>query len=165
MPKLAIYVPKREMREIEKWRKKINFSQVFMSALLKEIRERSRIVTGNADELTAAAAFYRRKLAENSHNLVDFGFELGSKHVIGCCLSPDAIRRLLGLQELESADSESIQLIETGMASDMQLMNEHAQKQGYTEHTHPRWKLEVYRGYVKGVAAAWKRVCEEMESV
>ena len=33
MPNLAIYVSKKEMRHIDRWRKKINFSRVFMRAL------------------------------------------------------------------------------------------------------------------------------------
>ncbi len=165
MPKLAIYVPKKEMREIEKWRKKINFSKIFMTALLKEIRERSRTAKGTKDELAAAAAFYKRKLSENSQSLVDFGFEVGSKHVIGCRLSPDVIRRVLEIEEFDTADSEAIKVIEGAIGSELRLANEHIQKHGYTERSHPTWRHEIFRGYVKGVAAAWKRVCDEMESV
>ena len=39
MPKLAIYVPKKAKKEIDRWRKRINFSQMFMRALEGEIRE------------------------------------------------------------------------------------------------------------------------------
>ena len=82
MPKLAIYVPKKDMKELDKWRKTINFSQVFMMALMDEIHQRSRTPAAGADQLTAAAQHYRRELAGSASPMVDLGYQLGSRKVL-----------------------------------------------------------------------------------
>ena len=83
MPKLAIYVPKKDMRQIEKWRKKINFSRVFMRALLAEIRERERAGKPSKKgekQMVEAAAHYRQELvaqgsvALDDEELMDIAF-------------------------------------------------------------------------------------------
>lgn len=162
MPKLAIYVPKKDMREIERWRKKINFSQVFMKALLREIRSRSRKVDAGRGKLAAAAEYYRQKLAEDSDSLSDFGYKLGTQHVIECRLDPETIRTLLEIDGLDRAEGDGLAAVEQAIGSDRKQVDELADRSGFDEQSHPAWRSAVYEGYVAGVGAAWKRICDEM---
>ncbi|OHB81105.1 MAG: hypothetical protein A2W31_15035 [Planctomycetes bacterium RBG_16_64_10] len=163
MPKLAIYVPKKDMREIEKWRKKINFSRVFMQALRREIADRSRFVEAREEQVAVAAAYYRRRLMEDSARLVDIGYRLGSRHVMDCRLAPETIRRLLEIDDLETAQPEDLVAVEQALGKGIDEVNQLARQHGFDEASHPAWRLAVYRGYLTGVAAAWKRVCEYMQ--
>ena len=165
MPKLAIYVPKKDMREIEKWRKKINFSKVFMRALFQEITERSRDFEAPKDKLTTAARHYKDKLVESSESLVEFGYRLGSKHVLDCRLVPDTIMQLLDVGEADSLTSENIVAIEKTMGQDLKSAEAFSQEQGCDERSHPTWRNAICEGYLKGVAAAWTRVCEQMRAM
>ena len=162
MPKLAIYVPKKDLRVIEKWRKKINFSKVFMRALSDEIRDRSRVVDTDDAKLTAAAEYYRRKLADGSEPLIDFGHQLGSRHVIDCQLSPDSIRQVMKIKESETWQPEDVAAIEETIGDDLQTIDDLLTKNDYDEQSRATWRHVVYRGYLQGVAAAWQRVCEHM---
>lgn len=164
MPKLAIYVPKKQMREIDRWRKKINFSQIFMKALSQEIAERSRDVSAADGELTAAAEFYRNKLAETSGPLIDIGFELGSRQVIDCQLSPEMILRLLKIDDVGTANEDELSALEEAIAPHAGRIDEFRQTHGYDERSYPNWRAVVQTGFLKGVAAAWQRVCERMKT-
>ncbi len=97
MPKLAIYVPKEEMREIERWRTRLNFSKIFLRAVQREIREQSRDFAADEDDLAKAANHYRRLLADDDATLVDAGHALGVEQVLKCKLTPKQIRRALPL--------------------------------------------------------------------
>ena len=66
MPKLAIYVTKKAKKEIDRWRKTINFSQVFMRALEHEIRGRERSLAADDSELAPAARHYRQQMSSHS---------------------------------------------------------------------------------------------------
>jgi len=164
MPKLAIYVPKPAMREIERWRHQINFSQVFMRAITEEIHQRSRAVEGGDEKWAAAAAFYRRKLAENSASLVDFGYQLGGQHILDCRLSPETIRRLLAIEPLDASRQQDWEAIEEAIGSDGSKLEARAQQLGVDDLSHPTWRTAIARGYLAGVAAAWKRVCDQIRS-
>lgn len=165
MPKLAIYVPKKAMKEIERWRKRINFSQVFMRALHNEINDRSRILDSDSDQLSAAALHYKRKLSDGSKPLVDYGHQLGSQHVIQCQLSPETIRRILEITDFETVTTEDISAIDQTVGADLKSVDKMRKEQGIDAESHPTWKNEVYRGYVKGVSDAWKQVCEAMKTI
>jgi len=39
MPKIGVYIPKDRMQDIEKWRKKLNFSAIFMEAFDAKIAD------------------------------------------------------------------------------------------------------------------------------
>lgn len=168
MPKLAIYVPKRDMRQIEAWRKKINFSKVFMKALMAEIRamERStKRTTSDQGQLARAAEYYQCEMIEEGADvLVDRGFALGRQHVLDCRLSATTIRQLL---KIDSADrlstAESAQVVEL-LGDAMRGVDQLAEKHGFDDTSRPLWEQAVYRGYLKGVAAAWQEVCEQMHS-
>ncbi len=162
MPKLAIYVPKEEMRQIEKWRKRINFSQVFMRALAVEIRERSRGARASGDQVAAAADFYKRKLAANCQPLEDAAFQLGSKHVLDCRLSPEQILRINGLADAESLSKDDVAELEGAIGDDKKNIDAAFKKLDLDEQSFPAWRQVAHRGYAKGVAAAWKQVCERM---
>ena len=162
MPKLAIYVPKKDMRVIEKWRKRINFSKVFMRALSQEIRDRNRVVTTDDDKLGAAAAYYKRKLTECSDVLVDSGYDLGTSHVIECQLSPELIQRLLKLGRQQDWNDDDLAFIEEAVGDRMAAIDALLDKHGYDAQARPTWRKVVYQGYLNGVAAAWQKVCEHM---
>ena len=71
MPKLAIYVPKKAKKEIDRWRKRINFSQVFMRALENEIRELQRAIDADDGESDDRSTTLRdRQLAGDRESLV-----------------------------------------------------------------------------------------------
>lgn len=165
MPKLAIYIPKRDMREIEKWRKKINFSQVFMQALMREIAHRSRSVSADDDKVSAAARHYRKKLASNQQPLVDFGFQSGSDDVLECRLAPETILRLQRIEDSDDPSSADQHEIEKALGDHKAKIADFAAQHQIDESTHPLWRTSICSGYVNGVAAAWKRVCEEMRDV
>ena len=168
MPKLAIYVPKKEMRVIEKWRDEINFSQVFMRALMQEISERSRRVRAQRGQVTAAAKYYQRTLSEASQPLVDFGHKLGARHVLQCRLSPELVLRLAAIarpRKTDAMQSDDVATIETAIGRDSKCIDDYANQQGYDEQCYPTWRLAVYRGYLGGVGDAWKRVCEKMREM
>ena len=119
MPKLAIYVPKKDWREIEKWRKKINFSRIFMQALTREIQERSRGVKASSDRIAAAADFYRQQLAESSAPLTDFSFKQGSEDVLECRLTPQLIQKVAQIE-----DQDNLQKADTARDEHAQVKNQ-----------------------------------------
>jgi hypothetical protein len=163
MPKLAIYIPKKDLREIEQWRRKLNFSQIFMKALRQEIRERSRMRDASDDQLTRAAEHYRHVLIEDCGCLTDIGYDLGCTQVLECVLTPGVIRQMLKLNdagELQSADLEEVAKAMGGR----QTLTELARGQGVDDQTHPTWRQSICGGYVKGVADAWARVCEQIRA-
>ncbi len=163
VPKLAIYVPKKEMKVIEKWRKQINFSKVFMKALGQEIRERSRIAATDGNRLKAAAQYYRKKMADSSEALVEFGIQIGNRHVIDCRLSPESIHALLKLKEVDAWQPDDTAMLEECISDEMVSINQMLSESGYDEEeSSGSWRNVVYRGYIEGVATAWRQVCEHM---
>ena len=165
MPKLAIYVPKQAKKQIEKWRKTINFSQVFMRALEGEIRERQRSLEVGDDQLTAAARHYRRQLTANADALVDLGHQLGTRLVLDCQLEPDTIHRLVGLAARAELSPEDRGVVEEVLGKQARKLAEEAGGLGYHEQSHPGFQADLYRGVVLGVTAAWERVCAEMNQL
>jgi hypothetical protein len=164
MPKLAIYIPKTEMREIDKWRKKINFSRVFMQALQQEIQRRSRSLEVGQDKLEAAASHYRRELSADATPLSEFGYQLGSSHVLDCRLQTGEIRRLLRAAEGDLS-GEDIAVADKAISADMAKAESFAREHEFTEETCPDWRRIVLSGYVQGVADAWREVCRKMASL
>ena len=162
MPKLAIYIPKEEMRRLEKWRKRINFSRIFMQALEQEIREQTRMADVADGKLVAAAKYYQRKLSESCQPLVDAGFELGTARVLRCRLTPEQIRQLLEISEQDEYSDESVVELEKVIGDDHKRLAKTFQKLGFDEQSFPTWRRMAYRGFVQGVAAAWRQVCERM---
>ena len=162
MPKLAIYVPKKEMKLIDKWRKRINFSQVFMRALQKEIQQQTQKVKGGRDQWTRAAKYYRQVMTDSSQPVVDFGFDLGSRHVLECQLAPETILRLLELNNRKALTSQDFALVQSEIDGDRKVIDKFLKDKGYDVNTFPIAREEVCRGYVQGVADTWKKVCEKM---
>jgi hypothetical protein len=163
MPKLAIYIPKKDMREIEKWRKKLNFSQVFMTALRREIRERSQFMKVSDDQMARAAEHYRRALTEDAGPLVEVGYQTGCTHVLECKLSPEVIRRLLELNDSEAWQAPELEEIVEAMGG-ARAFEKCVGEHGLEDRTHPTWRESICRGYTKGVSDTWARVCERMRS-
>ena len=106
MPKLAIYVPKQAKKEIDRWRKRINFSQVFMRALESEIRELQRAVDADDSQLTAAAQHYRRQMADGREMVGSLGHTEGVRLVLECRLDSEAIQTLAKWSEEPGLDGQ-----------------------------------------------------------
>lgn len=168
MPKLAIYVPKKEMREIDKWRKKINFSKIFMQALKQEIRERTRTSESlPQDKLSAAARHYKQKLIEGSASVADFGYELGSQEILDCQLTPEVIHQLVEIGEQTAGDlgDEQQRYIEKSLKNCRAAIEAFCREHSIDEQTNPAWRDALYRGYLKGITVVWEQVCREMKSM
>ena len=168
MPKLAIYVPKKDMRQIEKWRKKINFSRVFMRALMAEIRELERAKKPSKKsekQMAEAAAHYRQELvAQGSVALDDEAYQLGFNQVIQCRLSAESIRAMLPLQQKDEWSSEDHEQVKESLGVDQETLQKVAREQGFDDTSRAVWETSVLRAYVNGITEAWRRVCEEMAS-
>ena len=159
MPKLAIYVPKKEMVELEKWRKKINFSKVFMRAVMGEIRDRRRKSKPN-EKAAAAARHYRKQLSAESESLEDAGFRLGSSHVMACRLTIQQIRDIQSIDQSESLPAEGAKQIEKWIGNDVHKMD--SALKDSDESSRQALKNLFMRAYVKGVLASWREVCDQM---
>lgn len=162
MPKLAIYIPKKDMREIDRWRKKVNFSQIFMTALRKEIRDRSRTVGGSDGQLSKAAEHYRESLDADFGSLIEGGYQLGASDVLDCRLEVQVIRQLLPLSEKEALDGGDVKAVCEAIG-DKSRLEKLAQQQGVENRATPTWRELLCRGYAKGVAEAWEQVCQQMQ--
>ncbi len=164
MPKLAIYIPKSEMKQIERWRKKLNFSRIFMQALSREINLRSREAPLDADKLAKAAAFYGSQLAADHQQIADSGFATGQSHVLDCELSAESIRELVKIDSSELGDEKVVrrlaELLGPTREKVSQAMGELREEHQITEQTHPAWKRAFHEGYLAGIQAAWKQVCQ-----
>ena len=163
MPKLAIYVPKKDMKELEKWRKTINFSQVFMKALMDEIHQRSRTPVAGDDQLTAAAQHYRRELAGSASPMVDLGFQLGSRQVMECQLDSATIRTLLDLGSCDLLSAQDQATVENAIGDQLEQLTQRACDQGYDDQSHPGWRWAAAKGYLQGISTAWDQICETMK--
>lgn len=165
MPKLAIYVPKQQMRELDKWRKQINFSKVFMRAVMQEIRDRTQFGEESSDEVANAARHYKRMLSASagSEEVIAAGHRLGTRHVLDCRLAPETLRSLMDCQEPLSDDD--VKTIEKAIGDDKKSLVDVLRGEGFDDDTYPTWRSDAYRGYVKGVSDAWKRVREQMKSL
>jgi len=162
MPKLAIYVSKQDMKSIERWRKRINFSKLFIHAVFDEMRRLERSVTAPEGKVAAAADYYRSKMSQIAGPLTEFGFELGAAHVLDCKLSPEVIRKLLEVRNVGVEAAEDRKLIEQTLGEDLRNVEQFANDHGFREETFPTWRTAAYRGYLDGVAAAWEKVCLKM---
>ncbi|MFP6659182.1 MAG: hypothetical protein VB853_13450 [Pirellulales bacterium] len=111
MPILAIYIPKKNMKLIEKWRKQVNFSKIFMAALDREVKNRSRKVGTKKDKIAMAAEHYKTRLVEDSTVLVDFGYQLGVDDVLECRLETETINKLLNVSEFDDLATDDIPLV------------------------------------------------------
>lgn len=163
MPKLAIYVPKKAKKETDRWRKTINFSQVFMRALETEIRERERSFAAGDDEVANAVRHYRQQMSSRSEPLVSLGHAEGVRLVLECRLDPETIHVIIQwADEADVGNDERARIREClGKANDGLLKA--AEKIGYHSGTHPVLEADLHRGVVRGVVDAWERVCEKMK--
>jgi len=165
MPKLAIYVPKSDMKQIERWRKKINFSRVFMRALMTEIREREQAEkSSEPDRLTQAVAHYRQQLSEEgSEQLHDRAFEMGFAAVLDCRFSADVLRRISKLSEQDEwAEADWTFLCEMA-EGDHQKLLERAEQASLDSSGSTIWETAAMRGYAKGIQQGWQQVCDQLE--
>ena len=162
MPKLAIYVSKQDMKSIERWRKRINFSRVFISAVFEEVRRLERTADAPEGKLAAAADYYRSKMTEGASPMTDFGFELGTVQVLECQLSPEAIRRLLELRTMGFDAAEERKALEQSLAGGLGKLERFAKEHGFTDESYPTWREAAYQGYLDGIASAWEKVCVKM---
>ena len=164
MPKLAIYVSKQDMKSIERWRKRINFSKVFIHAVFEEIRRLERSADTPEDKLAAAADYYRSKLTSSAGPQHDFGFELGAAQVLDCDLEPETIRKLLD-SDSRGVDGGSAKQVLAALGKNAAKVEEYGRQHGLDDKTNPAWRSAVYGGYLDGVAAAWDKVCAHMRDV
>ncbi len=162
MPKLAIYIPKKDMKAIEKWRKKINFSKVFMQALLREIRERSRVVDTNEDRLKAAAVHYKKLLNDSSEDLIEFGHKLGSAHLIDCQINAELVQKIIQLKDNDDWTPEEVDIVQNAIGEDLKSIDEFIDQNDYDRPSQATWRKVVFQGYVQGVAVAWQQICDHM---
>jgi hypothetical protein len=163
MPKLAIYIPKKDMRELDRWRKKINFSQVFMTALRREIRDQTRNSSAPSDELARAAVHYRRSLAEEVGSVGDTAYQLGSADVLQCRLTVPVIRSLLELANLETLSADEIESTVEAMGGN-EALEAIAEKHGVDDRTDLTWRELACRNYIKGVVDVWAQVRERIRA-
>jgi hypothetical protein len=165
MPKLAIYIPKKDMKLIEKWRKQVNFSKIFMAALDREVKSRSRKVGAKKDKVAMAAAHYKSRLVEDSTVLVDFGYQLGVDDVLECRLETETIDKLLNIAEFDDLKHDDLNLVSGANKGRTKQIDKFGQTHGYQKHSNPTWRHAVYTGYLKGVSDAWSKVCEQLTSM
>ena len=165
MPKLAIYVPKQAKKEIDRWRKRINFSQVFMRALENEIRELERAVEADDSQLTAAAQHYRRQMADDREVVISLGHAEGARLVLECRLDQEAIQTLVKWSEEPELDGQQRGRIGELLDKDGDALRKSAKKLGYRPESHPGLEGDLFRGVVRGVTGAWGRVCEQMNQL
>ncbi|MFP6613927.1 MAG: hypothetical protein VB875_15055 [Pirellulales bacterium] len=165
MPKLAIYIPKKNMKLIEKWRKQVNFSKIFMAALDREVKNRSRKVGTKKEKIAMAAEHYKTRLVEDSTVLVDFGYQLGVDDVLECRLETETINKLLNVSEFDDLATDDIPLVTTANKNRAAQIDQFGQTHGYQDHSNPTWRHAVYTGYLKGVSDAWNKVCEQLTSM
>lgn len=162
MPKLAIYVPKREMKKIDRWRKKLNFSQIFMQALAREIDRQSQPRAAGA-RLAAAAAHYGEQLSGDLSHLRAFGIKLGAADVMDCRLTIPEIKAILGL--VETDDGKKVipaQARDGAWKHHKKVISSFGEKQKIDDIHHPGWRRSLHDGYVEGVQSAWDEVCRVM---
>ena len=75
------------------------------------------------------------------------------------------IRRLLTLENQETLSAEDRELIEAILDNQLQTLVRDAHQLGFNDQAHPEFLTDAFRGYIKGVAAAWERVCTEMKEL
>ena len=165
MPKLAIYVPKQAKKEIDRWRKRINFSQVFMRALESEIRELQRAVDADDSQLTAAAQHYRRQMADGREMVVSLGHTEGVRLVLECRLDSEAIQTLAKWSEEPGLDGQQRERIGELLGKNGDALRKSAKNLGSRPETHPGLETDLFQGVVRGVTDAWGRVCEQMNQL
>lgn len=162
MPKLAIYVPKQEMKKIDRWRKKINFSRVFMQALAREIKRQSQPATGN-DKLAAAAVHYGQQLSDDLSPVREFGVQLGTADVMDCRLTMPEIQAILRLIESSVAEKKDLEDVrQRCLKQHRKKIMDFAAKRSMDDVKHPGWRPHLLDGYAEGVQTAWDEVCRVM---
>lgn len=162
MPKLAIYVSKKDMKSIDRWRKRINFSKVFIAAVFDEVRRLERAADAPDSQVAAAAEYYRNKMTQSAGPLADCGFQIGAAAVLECKLTPQAIHRLLEIRAGGFEQAQDREQVEQSLACEQRQIEQFAKDHGFVDDSYPRWRDAAYRGYLDGVAAAWEKVCEKM---
>jgi len=165
MPKLAIYVPKKAKKEIDRWRKRINFSQMFMRALEGEIRELQRAVDADDSQLATAAQHYRRQMADDREVVVSLGHTEGARLVLECQLDPKAIQTLVKWSDESELDGQQRERIGEFLGENRDALRKSAKTLGYRPETHPGLENDLFHGVVRGVTDAWGRVCEQMNQL
>jgi len=165
MPKLAIYVPKKAKKAIDRWRKTINFSQVFMRALEREIRERERAAAAEDSQVAIAARHYRQQMSEHSDALVSLGHREGVRLVLECHLEPEPIQEMVSWADRPELGVEERSRVREWLGKSRDSLLKSASNLGYREKTHPGLESDLCRGVVLGVSDAWSRVCEEMNQL
>lgn len=170
MPKLAIYVPKKQMKVIEKYRKRLNFSQIFMQALEAEIGKQSP--GPGEDRLAKAAAFYKQQMSQREGSVVDYGLDLGRQHVLDCDLSLETLNSLLEIARKDAPSDQDYGEIQAAMGKDWRRCEGFLETQGFAPADSPSEEdnaafvaaaRELDRGYVRGVAETWQQVSEQMK--
>ena len=170
MPKLAIYVPKKEMRHIDRWRKKINFSQVFMRALGAEIeRLESKGGDDGPDRLAMAATHYQQAMSEHqSDSLTARASQIGCDHVLSCDLSPTTILSLIALYERDSetglTPNQRDQIREM-IGDQYEVLRTAAERDGLLTQSAQDWEQVAYEAYLQGVCEMWRKVCEKIDQM
>ena len=163
MPKLAIYVPKAEMKLVEKWRKRLNFSRIFMKALHAEIERQQaekggrRPSTTTAAEVAVAAKFYKSQLNEPAESLEQLGKRTAREQILACTLPVDVVQQLTALCDQDVLSPEDMRFIKrqvekTPAAADKRL---HGNDQ-------KRPDVDAFaRAYLQGIAKTWQEISKQ----
>ena len=164
MPKLAIYVPKAEMKLVEKWRKRLNFSRIFMQALHAEIERQQAKRKGHrspsaADDVVRAAEFYQAQLNEPSETLEQLGKRVAREQILSCAVQVDIVQKLVEMCDQDALSAEDMTLIKrqiekTFVAADKRLHG-----------TGNKPLADAFAtAYVQGIAEAWQEISEQFEA-
>jgi len=166
MPKLAIYIPKKEMKLIDKWRKRLNYSQIFMQALQKEIERIGRsadssVVQEHDRRIADAADYYRPCVAREPVSLGQFAYEMGWNHVMNCQIARDQLHVLVALEGSEELTPAQFRLIKHEVGADLTQVDQFMEENAINARSQIV-REEFGRGYVHGVAEAWRKVAALM---
>lgn len=154
MPKLAIYVPKKQMKLVERWRKRINFSQVFVKALMVEIEARSQ----PRHEYDAAAEYYAT--VPSADAAAGWGRQLGNAHVVDCKIAREDLAQLVRLAEEDELNAEHRRTVRKQIKrlEDADRVCEKLASFCTSKEEMARVEADFMAGYLRGVAAAWAEV-------
>lgn len=163
MPKLAIYVPKAEMKLIEKWRKRLNYSQIFMKALQEEIRRQRakkestrRKSSAAASDVVRAANFYKSRLNQSDESLDELGKRMAREQVLACSIPVDVVQQLVRLCDKDELTRDDMLLIKrqiehTSLAADARLNDFDTKSED----------MEAFsRAYLQGTADTWQEITQ-----
>ena len=71
---------------------------------------------------------------------------------------------MLPLQAKDEWSRDDQARVKEFLGDNQDRLIEVAHEQGFDDTSRPVWETSVLRAYVKGIAEAWRRVCEEMGS-